>query len=124
MSFENAPSPTHRGDGGGAQELDRRGAAIEQTRSLTGPTTQEFRVVVAAWARNSHETIQVALDQYQGRDIIDARTWYSDGDGTLRPTRSGLSLAVRHLPALADALTAALLVARKRGLLPDDGGAS
>ncbi|MGA8157124.1 MAG: PC4/YdbC family ssDNA-binding protein [Rhodoplanes sp.] len=78
----------------------------------------------AAWARNGRETIQVALDQYQSRDIIDVRTWYSDGVGTLRPTRSGVSLAVRHLPALADALTAALLVARERGLLPDDGGAS
>ena len=45
-------------------------------------------------------------------------------DGVLRPTRSGLSLAVHHLPALANALTTALVVARQRGLLSDDGGAS
>ncbi len=44
--------------------------------------------------------------------------------GALRPTRSGLSLAVHHLPALADALTAALIVARERGLLPNGNGAA
>jgi hypothetical protein len=48
------------------------------------------------------------------------RTWYRDGD-TLKPSKSGITLAVKHLPALADALARSLDAARELGLL-DDGG--
>jgi hypothetical protein len=73
---------------------------------------------------NARETIQVALDRYQDREVVDLRTWLTTEDGSLRPTRTGITLAIRHLPQLAEALAAALTVARERGLLTDhDGGA-
>jgi Transcriptional Coactivator p15 (PC4) len=73
-------------------------------------------VTIAEWPRNSRETMRVRLDSYQGRAIIDCRAWFVGEDGELRPGRSGLTLAVRHLPALASAFKLALDEANARGI--------
>lgn len=75
---------------------------------------------VAEWQKNTRETIRVTLSQYQGRAIIDCRQWYSGNDGELKPSPKGLSLAVSHLPALADAIGKAMDLARKHGFV--EGG--
>jgi hypothetical protein len=62
--------------------------------------------------------IRVRLDIYQGRDIIDLRRWYSDGNIDHKPGR-GLAISVKHLPALAAALNAALSQAEAAGLLTE-----
>jgi hypothetical protein len=80
-----------------------------------------FPIVIAEWPRNKRETIRVALDEYQGRQTIDCRVWWHDNDGVLRPGKSGLTLAVKHLPALADAVGKALARAIELRLV-DDGG--
>ena len=87
--------------------------------SLPNPST-EFPLIVAAWDRNAREIVRVALDRYQGRHTIDVRTCFRDGD-QVKPSRSGITLAVKNLPALADALGKALIAARELGLL-DAGG--
>lgn len=76
-----------------------------------------YPIVVAEWARNNRELIRVALDKYQGRDVLDARVWWRDEQGKWRPSRSGLTLSVKHLPSLAGGLQAALLRARALGLI-------
>lgn len=76
-----------------------------------------YPIVVAEWQRNSRERIRIALDQFNGRETIDVRTWWQDGDGNWRPGRSGITLAVQHLPALADGLADALCRARTLGLI-------
>jgi Transcriptional Coactivator p15 (PC4) len=124
MISENAARAAHRGDGGDPLECDRRGAAIEKTDNPTATTAQESRVVIASWRRNQRETVQVALDSWRGCPTIDVRTWYLAADNSLRPSKTGISLSVRHLPALAEALTDALIEAERRGLLPDEGGAA
>jgi hypothetical protein len=43
--------------------------------------------------------------------------WWKDGEGNWRPGRGGLTLAVNHLPALADGLADALERAREFGLI-------
>jgi hypothetical protein len=73
--------------------------------------------IIAEWPINTREKIRVRLDVYQGRDIIDLRRWYSDGTLDHKPGR-GLTISVRHLPALAAAVTAALSQAEAAGLLP------
>jgi hypothetical protein len=72
--------------------------------------------IIAEWPINTREKIRVRLDVYQGRDIIDLRRWYSDGTLDHKPGR-GLTISVRHLPALAAAVTAALSQAEAAGLL-------
>jgi hypothetical protein len=80
-------------------------------------------LIVAEWDRNSREVVRVALDQFKGHHTIGARIWYRSGDG-LKPGKGGLTLGVKHLPALADAVAKALVQARGLGLLedtPDNG---
>lgn len=81
-----------------------------------------FPIVIAEWDRNSREVVRVALDQYNGRHTVNARVWYHSDDG-LRPGKTGITLSVKHLPALADALAAAVERAKAIGLLDDAGGA-
>jgi Transcriptional Coactivator p15 (PC4) len=73
-------------------------------------------VIVAEWPRNGRETMRVRLDSFQGNATIDVRAWYHGSDGNLFPGKSGLTLGVRHLPALASAFAMALEEARTRGL--------
>lgn len=107
----------------GRRNDDQLGEAISSINTLTAAPMQGERQVIASWRRNARETIQVAIDRFQDIDTIDLRTWYTDPDGRLKPTRSGLTLALNHLPRIAAVLALALDVARERGLLPkeDDG---
>lgn len=74
-------------------------------------------ITIAAWPRNSRETIRVCLDLYNGRPVIAARCWYTDNDGELKPGRAGLTLSINHLSALAEAFAQALVTATAEGLL-------
>jgi hypothetical protein len=76
-------------------------------------------VTIAEWPRNDRETIRVRIDSFNGRDIIDVRSWYTDKAGELRPGRAGLTVSIKHLPDLADALTKALVEVEARGLLSE-----
>jgi hypothetical protein len=71
------------------------------------------------WPRNSREDVRVRLDLFKDKVIVDCRTWWRDQAGELRPGRGGLTLAVRHLPALAEALQAALAHAVASGVLQE-----
>jgi hypothetical protein len=73
------------------------------------------------WRNRRGEAVVVHLREFEGRAIVDARVNFTDGEGRLRPTKKGLSLAVRRLPELARALTKAEVTARRLGLLGTDG---
>ncbi len=79
----------------------------------------QYPVIIAEWRRNGHEVVRVALDQYNGRHTINARVWYWD-EGALKPTRTGLTLGVKHLPALAEALVCAAAYAQGLGLVQEE----
>ena len=76
-------------------------------------------IVIAEFEKNGRETVRVVLEDYKGTTIIAARVRYRDHADELRPGRSGIGMAVKHLPALADAFSNALVCAREQGLLPD-----
>ena len=42
--------------------------------------------------KNSQEVIRVTLQQYQGTDVIDLRTYWQNDDGDWLPTKKGISL--------------------------------
>ena len=75
---------------------------------------------IAEWPRNHRETVRVRLDRYNGHTVVDCRSWWVGPDGELKPGKAGLTLAVRHLPTLADAVVTALVQARSSGLLTDE----
>lgn len=77
--------------------------------------------IIAEWPLNRRETIRVSLSEYNDRPVIDMRVWFDDGAGRAKPGRKGLTLGVKQLPQLADALVKALAEAKARGLMARDG---
>ena len=80
----------------------------------------QLPIIAASWVKNGRETLQIRLDTYQGRTVLDLRTWYPDDDGTLRPAK-GLTVSIKHLEAMANGLAVALTLARNAGLLEGVG---
>ena len=78
--------------------------------------------LIASWLKNGRETLQVKLDNFKGHAVIDCRAWYAGAGGELKPGRGGLTISVKHLPALASALAKALDVAIKAGLVKGQQG--
>jgi hypothetical protein len=77
-------------------------------------------IVVAEWPKNEKgEKVRVTLDSFKGHDTIDARVWWPGDDGHLRAGK-GLTVGIRHLPALAAAFAEALALAREHGLIGGD----
>jgi|ERR1700732_4463928 hypothetical protein len=96
------------------KENERKTSGKQGTRS---PPTSK-RKTIASWRLNARgERVRVRLDKYGGLDRIDVRAWYRAKGGELKPTRRGISLAVRELPKFARAVRRACRVARKRGLI-------
>lgn len=97
-------------------------AAHTDTKSISGALANRtaFPLVIAEWDRNSREVVRVDLHEFNGRAVFGARVWYRDGD-QLKPTKMGLTLSVKHLPALTDALGKALARAIELGLVEEGG---
>lgn len=84
-----------------------------------GSTSLPEPVTVAEWWKNRRgESIRLVLNNYQGCNIFDLRTWYT-ADGKLKPGK-GFAAEVRHLPRLAAEMATAAAKARELGLI--DGG--
>lgn len=81
--------------------------------------------IVVDIKKNEAERIRVAIAEFRCVATIDVRQWFQSRDDVEpRPTKKGLTVALRHLPALAEAMQEALTSARAAGLLADgqDGG--
>ena len=79
-------------------------------------------IIIAEWQKNSREILRVRLDTFKGQAVICCRAWYTASDGTLKPGHGGLTVSIRHLPALASALAKAVEAANAARLLEAKGG--
>jgi hypothetical protein len=104
----------------GLRNYHGSGELIGSSDTAVSPAAQ-LPLTIGEWAKG-RDTIRVRLDRFNGRDILDVRLWWTDEAGDLRPGRSGITVAVAHLPRLADALVAAVDEARALGLLPPEVG--
>ena len=88
------------------------------------PTLTESPTIITKFFKNRwrRAVIVISLDHYEGNDIIDIREHFTDAAGCNRPTRKGLTLGIRKLPALARALVKAEAKARELDLIPPDVG--
>ena len=77
-------------------------------------------IIIAEWQKNSRETLRVRLDSFKDQAVICCRSWYAASDGSLKPGRGGLTVSIRHLPALAAALAKAVETANAAGLIERD----
>ncbi len=74
-------------------------------------------LIVATFPKNQRETVRVALDQYQGHNLIDVRVMVplAAHAAALTVTAKGISMNVALLPELRRALDDAEAQARKLG---------
>jgi hypothetical protein len=87
-----------------------------KTRALSEP------VIVASWWKNrGGEAVRVRLLTFEGRNIVDIRTWWTGKDGTFQPGK-GFACTVKHIPRLASALASAARKAEGLGLLTPGRG--
>lgn len=63
--------------------------------------------VVAEFAKSKLETVRATLQDYAGRRVLDLRSFMPKRDGTLVPTRRGLTIGIDALPELEEAVKAA-----------------
>jgi hypothetical protein len=82
----------------------------------------QFPVIVARLTKNRREQLRIALDRYQGIDLIDLRVTVNltETSSVQTPTKKGLSLQIGQLPGLIEALQAAQARAVELGLI--EGG--
>ncbi len=73
--------------------------------------------VAKFWKNRRHDAIVVSLSTFDGRNIVDVRQHFMNGEGKLQPSPKGIAVTVLRLPDLADAITKALAKARQLGLL-------
>ncbi len=85
------------------------------------PQLAEPVVIAHFWKNRRREAIRVALENYNGRNLVDVRQCYLGPDGKLQLSKKGIALCVRQLPELAAALNTAVERARELGLLDAEG---
>ena len=73
-------------------------------------------IVVATLLKNTPEVVRVQLTEYRGHNLLDVRIYDEHGF----PSKSGVSVQVNHLPAVAEAVEAATREAQRPGLLHRD----
>ena len=61
-------------------------------------------LVVAQFEKNKKEEVRVSVGTFHGRRIINVRVFYKDDDGTWKPGKQGLALAVDRYKDLAGAI--------------------
>lgn len=83
-----------------------------RTSCLSEPLT-----IARFWASRRGEAVFVQLREFEGRALVDVRKHFTAKDGTMQPTKKGLSIVVARLPELAAALTKAAAKAVELGLL-------
>ena len=76
--------------------------------------------LIASFAKNAMEEVQVSLTEYLGRDLVDIRTYYTDDEGEKKPTRKGISLSVDLFPALKDAVLKVEEVLQREGMIEEE----
>ena len=82
-------------------------------------TQQEsnFPLVIAEWRKNSRETVRVFFDMYNDRTVLHVRVFFENLDGSVKPTRKGITVDISQTSQIAEALALADETARKQGLL-------
>lgn len=80
---------------------------------------QPGEVTVATIQKGKREIVRVNLFRLQSNDLLGTRVFAQLEKGTVVPTKKGLALAIRHIPALREALQLAEAEITRRG----EGGA-
>ena len=61
------------------------------------------RVVIK---KNSRESIVISQTEFKGNDLVDIRTFFTNGEGELSPTKKGITVRLEKLDELVATLSA------------------
>lgn len=75
-------------------------------------------LIIAEWPRNRNSLLRVELSEFNSHKTVNIREWFTDEFNVPRPSKTGLTVGIAHLERLADALSSAVKVARREGILP------
>lgn len=97
-------------------DTDKAKATLETFRQTHPPKPQAPRApidpgkILVACNRQDGTVLRVALKEYEGRPFLDLRVWNPGelGTGQLLPSKKGVSLKVRELPDVVEALMTAM----------------
>lgn len=75
-------------------------------------STEKESIEVAAIRKADGAEIRIAVSVYKGRRVADLRVWYQPANGVeYVPTRKGVTFDADKLPALAEAIAQATMIA-------------
>lgn len=78
-------------------------------------------IPIAVLRKNRREEIRVDLKQMNsGIWLLSARIWFDAGSGEMRPSGGGFAIKVGQIHEFAEAVQAALSMAREQGLISDE----
>jgi Transcriptional Coactivator p15 (PC4) len=93
-------------------------------KKLAEPATS-FNNNTPVWSAefplNQRNFLRVEIIYLKDSPVLSLRCWFRPADGPARPTKRGITFAIRHLPSAARHLNQALGQARAAGLLSDGG---
>lgn len=78
---------------------------------------QDTEIHITDWRKNGKEHFLCYLNEYEGTECFSVRVHVETDDGTLTPTKKGVTSSVKQLPKLIEALQRAEKVARETGRL-------
>jgi hypothetical protein len=73
-------------------------AALGGPNAADGETRQDTDTVVARFEKSAMEEVRVTLGRYMGREVFGVRVWVGLTNGTMRPTRKGVTLRLDTFP--------------------------
>jgi hypothetical protein len=78
-------------------------------------------MVIAEWQLSRLHWLRIAIEHYKGANYIDIRKWFiGDHDDELHPGKQGITINIKYLPILTDAIVKAHAIAVAKGLVTDN----
>ena len=71
---------------------------------MDAPASPNEGVVIATFEKNKKEEVRVSVETFHGRKLINIRVFYKDDDGTMKPGKQGIAVAVDRYKDLAGAI--------------------
>jgi hypothetical protein len=57
--------------------------------------------------KNAREEFRISRDTFRGHDLVSIRVWFKADDGSMRPSKDGVTLRVALVDEVIEALQAA-----------------
>jgi hypothetical protein len=71
---------------------------------MDAPANPSEGVVITTFEKNKKEEVRVSVEAFHGRKLINIRVYYKDDDGTMKPGKQGIAMAVDRYKDLAGAI--------------------